>query len=206
MAALDAAMAAYDGAPAADQTEVYFLSDGVPTQSLTAAKIAEWEGFLETNDVDKALAVGIGAGIQANDPDLAAVAWPNGDSGNAIVVTQTSQLIATLISTVDNPVSGNVLTNDDFGADGKGNGGGGLLSIKIGDVTYSFDGKNILNQATGRVIAGAVLMVDPTLIGGLLEFHFDTGDYTYRRASPPRSPKISPTRSSTATATRPRRP
>ncbi len=178
-AALEMAMAAYDGAPPADQTEVYFLSDGAPTQSLTAAQIAEWEGFLDTNDVDKALAVGIGAGIQSNDPDLAAVAYPNGDPGNPIVVTQTSQLIATLVGTVDNPISGNVLTNDDFGADGKGNGGGGLLSIKVGDVTYSFDGKNILNEATGQIIAGAILVVEPTLIGGLLEFHFDSGDYTF---------------------------
>ena len=71
-----------------------------------------------------------------------------------------------------------MLTNDDFGADGKGNGGGGLLSIKIDGVTYSFDGTKIVNGRNVEVIAGATL-VEPTLLGGLLEFHFDSGNYTY---------------------------
>ena len=51
------------------------------------------------------------------------VAYPNGDAQNPLVVTQPGELIDTLVGTVVNPVSGNVLTNDDFGADGKGNAG-----------------------------------------------------------------------------------
>jgi VCBS repeat-containing protein len=179
-AAVDTAMTAYAGAPAADKTEVYFLSDGVPTagQGLSAAKTTQWEGFLSGNHVDKAFAIGIGTGIDAGDPDLAAVAYPAGDAHNPVVVTQPAQLISTLVGTVDNPVSGNVIANDNFGIDGAGNGGGGLLSIKIDGVTYRFDGTKIVNDANAIVIAGATL-VEPTLLGGLLEFHFDSGDYTY---------------------------
>src|SRR5882724_6714326 len=180
-AAIDTAMTAYAGAPAAAKTEVYFLSDGVPTagEGLSADKTAQWEGFLSGNHVDKALAIGIGTGIDAGDPDLAAVAYPNGDPHNPIIVTQPAQLIPTLVATIANPVSCNVIANDDFGADGKGNvGGGGLLSIKIDGVTYSFDGTKIVNDANATVIAGAAL-VEPTLLGGLLEFHFDSGNYTY---------------------------
>jgi VCBS repeat-containing protein len=181
VAAIDTAMAAYAGAPKADQTEVYFLSDGVPSpnQGLNADKTAQWEAFLTTNNVDKALAVGIGqlADPVAAEAALGPVAFPNGDDGNPINVTQPAELVGTLVGTVANAVSGNVLANDDFGADGKGNGGGGILSLTIDGVVYSFDGKDITKGGT-TLIAGNTL-VEPTLLGGLLEFHFDTGAFTY---------------------------
>jgi len=177
-AALSTAMSSFAGAPTASSTEVYFLSDGAPSTSLTANQISQWESFLAGKHVDQALAVGIGTGISATDPDLAAVAWPNGDPQNPVVVTQPSQLIPTLVGTVDNPITGNVIANDDFGADGKGNNGSGLASITVDGVTYAFNGKDIVNQSTNQIIAGAVL-VEQTVLGGLLEFHFDTGNYTY---------------------------
>jgi len=75
-------------------------------------------------------------------------------------------LIPTLVATIANPVSGNVIANDDFGADGKGNvGGGGLLSIKIDGVTYSFAARH-RHDANATVIAGARWW-KPTLLGGL---------------------------------------
>jgi VCBS repeat-containing protein len=181
-AAIDTAMTAYAGAPKADKSEVYFLSDGAPTtgQGLNADKTAQWEGFLNSNHIEKALAIGIGtlANPAAAEAALAPVAYPNGDAQNPLVVTQPGELIDTLVSTVVNTVSGNVLTNDDFGADGKGNAGSGLASIVIDGVTYAFDGTQITKVGTSEVIAGATL-VEHTLLGGLLEFHFDSGTYTY---------------------------
>ncbi len=182
-AAIDEAMAAYADAPTADKTEIYFLSDGVPTAGTSLAQtgtVAAWEAFLAdpANHVDTAFAVGIGTGIAANDPDLADVAFPNGDPKNPTVVTDESLLIETLVGTVANPVSGNVLLNDDFGPDGKGNGGVGLLTITVDGVKYTYGANQITNDANSLVIAGAVLVV-PTDIEGTLEFHFDTGDFTY---------------------------
>jgi VCBS repeat-containing protein len=183
-AAIEEAMAAYADAPAADKTEIYFLSDGVPTAGTSLAAtgtVAAWEAFLAdpANHVDTAFAVGIGNGIATNDPDLADVAFPNGDPQNPTVVTDESLLIDTLVGTVANPVSGNVLLNDDFGPDGKGNGGAGLLTITVAGVTYTFSAGQITNDFDSKVIAGAVLLVPTALEGGTLEFHFDSGDFTY---------------------------
>jgi Mg-chelatase subunit ChlD len=79
-AAIDTAMTAYAGAPKADKSEVYFLSDGAPTagQGLNADKTAQWEGFLNSNHIEKALAVGIGtlANPAAAEAALAPVAYP----------------------------------------------------------------------------------------------------------------------------------
>jgi len=184
-AAIEAAMDAYDDAPAADKTEIYFLSDGTPSAGTSLAAtdtVGAWESFLAdpANNIEGAFAVGIGTGIAANDPDLADVAFPNDAPGNPVVVTDESQLIDTLVGTVANPVSGNVLLNDAFGPDGKGNGGAGLLAITVDGVTYTYTygGNQIANDAGLPLILGAVLIVD-TDLGGTLEFHFDSGDFTY---------------------------
>ena len=182
-AAIEEAMAAYAGAPAADKTEIYFLSDGAPSAGTSLAatgNVGIWENFLSNpaNHIENAFAVGIGTGIAENDPDLADVAFPNGDPANPVVVTDESELIDTLVGTVANPVSGNVLLNDDFGPDGKGNGGAGLLTITVDGVTYTFGANQITNDANLPVIAGATLVVI-TGLGGTLEFHFDNGDFTY---------------------------
>src|SRR5262249_3297519 len=189
-AAIDKTIASYVNVPTADTpgntaTEIYFLSDGNPTAGTSLAdtgKVGTWENFLSSpaNHIDKAFAVGIGSGIAPGDPDLADVAFPNGDPSNPLVLTDESQLLDTLTGTVANHTSGNVLTNDDFGADGKGNGGVGLLSIQVNGHTHTYDqaANQIHDETNALVAAGAVLAVH-TGQGGDLVFHFDTGDYTY---------------------------
>jgi VCBS repeat-containing protein len=187
-AAIQAAMGVFNGAPAdvlnADKTEVYFLSDGEPTKGDSlheAGLVDDWEAFLAQHDVDKAFAVGIGGGLVANDPDLADVAYPNNDPSTLLVVTDESQLIHTLVATVANPVSGNVLDNDSFGADGKGNGGGGLLSLTVDGVTYTYSAGAITSDKAPPhppQIDGATIII-LTALGGSLEFDFDTGNYVY---------------------------
>ncbi len=179
-----------DPLPAADRTEVYFISDGVPNPASSslhspgaAASVAEWESFLTANGIENAFAVGVGAGLTANDPDLGDVAFPNGPGGtepNRLIITDESELLDTLVGTVATPVSGNVLTNDAFGADGKGNGGVGVVSIQVDGHTYTYNqaANEIRNEANALVVAGAVLAVDTTL-GGQLQFHFGTGAYFY---------------------------
>ena len=183
-----------DPAPDADLTEVYFISDGKPnpqSQSLTdSGTVDQWENFLRDNNVDQAFAIGVGSGIPANDHDLEDVAYKDAnhdgidDGSSSIVVTDQSQLLDTLVGTVTvagPPAHGNVLTDpvaDVFGADGKGNGGVGLLSILVGSVTYTYDkaADHITNNFNATVIAGADLIVNTTI--GTLDFNFGNGDYT----------------------------
>jgi len=181
---------AADPAPPADLTQAYFLSDGVPNPATTSlhspsasVSVADWEGFLTANHIDNAFAVGIGASVAVNDPNLGDVAFPNGADGaepNRFIVTDEGKLLDTLVGTTASPVSGNVLTNDIFGADDKGNGGVGLVAIQVDGHTYSYDqaANEIRNETNALVAMGALLTVD-TALGGQLEFQFDTGDYSY---------------------------
>jgi len=108
----------------------YFLSDGNPfpdpaVQGLDAGEQATWETFLTDNDMP-AFALGIGDGI--TEPNLMPIAYdPNDPVGGAantpIIVLNESDLIevvATLQNTFGAVFNGNVLTNDDAGADGFG--------------------------------------------------------------------------------------
>ena len=98
----------------------YFLTDGVPTSGnvpLSDDNVSDWEAFLGDNDITT-FAVGIGTGIPADDPDLVDVAFMS----NPIVVTDESELIDTLLTTITT-VQGNVLADAmpepaTFGADG----------------------------------------------------------------------------------------
>lgn len=172
-----ATMAAFDDAPAADKAEIYFLSDGTPspgTSLAAAGLVGTWEDFLAdpANGIAHAFAVGVGAGVQPNDPDLAAVAFPNDDPQTLLVVADENQLIDTLVSTVANPVSGNVLANDDFGADRPA--AQQITELRQGGEVFTRD------SAGGDVIAndGHVILIR-TDLGGTLQFNFDTGDFTY---------------------------
>ena len=124
------------GPTAADQTLVYFLSDGVPnpvSQGLDTTEETSWINFLNNPDgnagtsdaVTQAFGIGIGSGLSGGDKDqLEPIAWHPGEvagttsSGasdpNVIVVTDQSQLSATLTGTLPGLTTGNVLTNDGF--------------------------------------------------------------------------------------------
>jgi hypothetical protein len=172
-------MAAFDDAPAADKAEIYFLSDGTPspgTSLAAAGLVGTWEDFLAdpVNGIAHAFAVGVGAGVPPNDPDLAAVAFPNNDPETLLVVTGEDQLIDTLVSTVANPVSGNVLANDDFGADGP-------AAQPITQLEHDgqvFTRGSAVDDITVLSNDGQVIVIS-TDLGGTLQFNFDTGDFTY---------------------------
>ena len=118
-----------------------------------------------------AIAVGIGAG--ATQSGLDPVAFPNGDPDNPILVTDESELLSNL--QIPRPVaaSGNVLDNDEFGADG---------ADTPAIVQFAHDGilYTPATPAGGTVIsnAGGVIVI-ATALGAEFEFDFNTGAYTY---------------------------
>jgi T1SS-143 domain-containing protein len=147
-------------------TSLYFFSDGRVSDEddLSNQELRAWENFLRDNDIDS-YAVGVGSNVSENDSDLGQIAFPN-NVDNVIVITSPTDPI--LLGTVTAPAvptsaSGNVLTNDSFGADG-----GRILSILVDGVTHTWDGTD----------ANKVLSVT-TALGGSLTFNFSTGDWEY---------------------------
>ena len=128
------------GPTTADHTLAYFLSDGFPnenngtgTDGIVGGEITAWETFLSNHGIETSFAVGIGTGIDQSA--LNPIAWPNtpGVEPNSIVITDASQLSATLAATLPVAAQGNVLTDgidDAFGADGHGP-GAGIVSITV---------------------------------------------------------------------------
>ena len=190
------------GPTPADHTLVYFLSDGNPNESngtgsngIVGTEITNWETFLTSHGVETSFAVGIGTGI--NQPALNPIAFPNGPGSepNSIVITDPSQLSATLAGTLPVAAQGNVLTDgidDAFGADGHGP-GAGIVSITIKDApldasdphTYSYNvGTNEILRDGIHFANDSTLDVN-TALGGHLTFHFtasgssNAGDYQY---------------------------
>ncbi|MCW8931004.1 MAG: VWA domain-containing protein, partial [Gammaproteobacteria bacterium] len=163
--------------PAADQTLVYFLSDGNPypgtngvddtvvyTDSLGVEHTGSsaWEKFVDEN-VDKAYGVGIGTNVDT-DLGLNSIAYP----GSAILVEDESELSTTLYDSINTGyVSGSVSVFDSdtsgivLGADG-----GHIESITIDGTTYNYD------PSTPEVTY-------TTALGASLTFNFETGAYYY---------------------------
>ena len=196
------------GPTAADQTLVYFLSDGQPnptSSGIDATEEATWINFLNNPDsgtttITNVFAVGIGSGLSGTDANaLEPVAWTPGEVAgtnttaasdhNVFTVTDESQLSATLTGTLTGSVTGNVLDNDHFGADGPHTVSGhfdGIMSITVDSHVYTFDGSTVSlpgGNPAGATASGGTLNVDTTL-GGHLSFDFGTGSYSY---SPPAS-------------------
>ncbi|WP_377276769.1 DUF5801 repeats-in-toxin domain-containing protein [Rhizobium sp. R86522] len=147
-------------------TSLYFFSDGRVSDDddLSNSELRAWENFLRANDIDS-YAVGVGSNVSEDDSDLGQIAFPN-NVDNVIVITSPTDPI--LLGTVTVPAvptsaSGNVLTNDSFGADG-----GRIQSILVDDVTHTWDGSE----------ANEVLNVT-TVLGGSLMFNFRTGAWEY---------------------------
>ncbi|NML76389.1 tandem-95 repeat protein [Rhizobium sp. S-51] len=170
------AIQAASNPPPAGTTSVYFFSDGDVSDSddLTTAERQAWENFLDANHI-KSYAVGVGTDVAVNDNDLKDVAHQTGDP---IVITTGNN--AALLATAATPpaatsASGNVLSNDGFGADG-----GHIASITVDGVTYAWDGAATITKsgaATGTLVGAALDLV--TTLGGHLTFNFATGAWTY---------------------------
>ncbi|UCD65415.1 MAG: VWA domain-containing protein, partial [Deltaproteobacteria bacterium] len=115
--------------PDADNTFVYFLSDGDPRpvddpdSFVQADDRAAWETFLNNEDIDEVYAVGIGDGVTTTTY-LETVAWTSDAGGapidNVIMVDTFDDLSGTLES-IAQTVYGNVITDgtaNDYDPDG----------------------------------------------------------------------------------------
>ncbi|XZG68752.1 retention module-containing protein [Chitinibacteraceae bacterium HSL-7] len=138
--ALAAVIGNFGTPPAADQTYVYFISDGEPygsdgsnSNSIDSTERAAWVNFLESTGIDGVYAIGIGSGVSQTDSDLLDVAWsPSGNhAGNVVLISGADDLAATLTQLSGG--SGNVISNDIPGADGLG-------SPHLLSVSYDADG------------------------------------------------------------------
>ncbi|WP_234915631.1 retention module-containing protein [Aeromonas caviae] len=197
------------------QNVSYFMSDGLPNANSLSGTPAtvpdgnnslgggngidgdgttlsgetkDWADFLTANNINSyALGMGSGATQSALDP----IAY-NGVSGaspantTAVVVTDFSQLTATLLSTVVAPPLAGQLLNGvaaSAGADG-----GWLNAITVGGVTYTYNQKTDSASVSGGTSVGTFNTATNewtiTLAGGILKVDMDNGAYTY---TPPSS-------------------
>ncbi|MDX7716400.1 retention module-containing protein [Aeromonas caviae] len=197
------------------QNVSYFMSDGLPNANSLSGTPAtvpdgnnslgggngidgdgttlsgetkDWADFLTANNINSyALGMGSGATQSALDP----IAY-NGVSGaspantTAVVVTDFSQLTATLLSTVVAPPLAGQLINGvaaSAGADG-----GWLNAITVGGVTYTYNQKTGSAGVSVGTSAGTFNTATNewtiTLAGGILKVDMDNGAYTY---TPPTS-------------------
>ena len=197
------------------QNVSYFMSDGLPNANSLSGTPAtvpdgnnslgggngidgdgttlsgetkDWADFLTANNINSyALGMGSGATQSALDP----IAY-NGVSGaspantTAVVVTDFSQLTATLLSTVVAPPLAGQLLNG--GAASAGADGGWLNAITVGGVTYTYNQKTDSAGVSGGTSAGTFNTTTNewtiTLAGGILKVDMDNGAYTY---TPPTS-------------------
>ena len=186
------------------QNVSYFLSDGQPNQNsvtgtgtvhgslgggngIDLTEESDWVGFLNANHIASfALGMGTGAVQSALDP-IAYNGMGTGAAMDATVVTDFSQLSATLISTISAlPIEGNLVDAatlpgpGSFGADG-----GHVQSIAVDGTTYTYDptaGGSIAH--TGGVDKGTFATSTNELTvtldaGGKIAFNMDTGHYLY---------------------------
>jgi len=192
-AAIDEIQASYNtGLPAgADQTLLYFLSDGDPNLGdFPAVGVPEYESFLTNNNIDVAFGIGVGDILTTDGFDaLDAVAFPNGNDSNPFIVTNEVDLSAQLISTVSSSVVTGTIGDGMSGTVGAETGadGGYLQSIEIDGALYTFTPDNITAPTTGQIsvsgIAGSIsgtVFTMTTDLGGQFTFDFLTGDYSYR--------------------------
>ncbi|MFU1544679.1 DUF5801 repeats-in-toxin domain-containing protein [Aeromonas veronii] len=197
------------------QNVSYFMSDGQPTANALSGPAAsvpdnnnalgggygidgdgptlsgetkDWADFLTANNINSfALGMGSGSTQSALDP----IAY-NGVSGaspantTAVVVTDFSQLAATLLSTVIAPPLAGQMINGivaSAGADG-----GWLSSITVGGVTYTYNQNTDTSGVSGGTSVGTFNQSTNewtiALAGGTLKVDMDNGAYTY---TPPSS-------------------
>ena len=171
--------------PPADQTLMYFVSDGAPTGDHTVDSsvvyggqngVAAWEAYVAAN-IDVAYGIGIGSG-SVNLSHLQDVAYPNTDDNGdgvddyAFILSNPNDLATSLLETLaDNIVVGELgllgtasSTGFMIGADD-----GIIVNIAIDGTTYT------LADADGS----GELTIPPTLLGGEFSFNFVSGAYTY---------------------------
>ena len=175
------------GSIAGAQNVAYFVSDGEPNQPSGSAGIspteqAVWENFLSTNKV-VSYALGAGTGVTASALEPVAFNGASGQQMPAIVVTDMSQLTATLVGTVNAvTTNGNLLT--DATAGGFGADGGYINQISINGQSFNY------NPATDQVttaggtqqftfVQATNVLTITTAIGASFVVDLDDGTYSY---------------------------
>ncbi|SFZ98352.1 T1SS secreted agglutinin RTX [hydrothermal vent metagenome] len=169
-AALNAVINGYNP-PTADKTLVYFISDGEPNSGyeVDTTLEANWESFLNSNNIDISYGIGIGSGVSLND--LYPIAYPDAGSNEpyAINVLQASDMEATLLATVNVAiVTGDTVTTNGsesgiiLGADD-----GHIDSIEVDGVTHTYDSSTNTTETI------------TTSLGGEIFINYETGEYQY---------------------------
>ncbi len=191
-AALDTAQTAFgsSGALSNAQNVVYFLSDGRPNRpsdsaGINASEEAEWIEFLESNLIHS-YALGMGTGVDQSNLDPIAYDGQSGTNTDAILVTDFNQLESTLLGTVPDPVSGELLSTVMNGeTTGIGADGGYIQSVTAQGTTYHYDpsgGGSVSVSGgpdNGSFDAATQTLVIATALGGTFEIDLDDGHYSY---------------------------
>src|SRR5690606_34619580 len=108
-------------------------------------------------------------------PEIAGKTDSAAEDGNVIIINDNDMSeLGTILEAQLETADGNVLTNDQFGADG-----GHIQSITVSGVTFAFDGTGTVTE-NGTPLAGYVdhgtWVEITTALGGKLVFYFaDTG-------------------------------
>ena len=170
-----------DGLPTADRSVMYFLSDGEPnpaSDGLSGSEVTSWESALQGSPIDMVYAFGMGTGI-TNTSALEPVGWERdttSDADTVAVIENMSDLTAYLLATV--PTTGNILTNDEGGADG----GKSIVSITVDGVIHTAadagvgpDGKLDIDLGDGK---------------GTLTIDFDDGSYLFTPGAYPTGTEV----------------
>ncbi|WP_157910882.1 beta strand repeat-containing protein [Vulcanococcus limneticus] len=197
-----------NGKIADGQNILYFFSDGQPNvnsisgtgtantplgggDGIDNAEATAWEGFLDTNNIN-AFAIGLGSGVNATALNPIAFNGSAGTQSNAIVVTDLSQLNATILSTISSlPISGLLLNPPSPSAASFGADGGWIQSITVDNTVYSYNQPTDTassNTANGTFNSSPNEWTVSTSAGGSIKVDMDNGTYTY-------TPPVNPTSS-----------
>jgi VCBS repeat-containing protein len=156
--------------PAADQSFVYFISDGVPNSGseITDARQTDWEDYLDTANYDIAFAIGIGnAPLDELTPIAHSVDPNDDDSEYAVIVDDADDLTDTVLEYFDNgTITGEVKLLDTDGGILEGADGVSITAVTIDGVTYQYDA--LTPEITIQ-----------TVMGGEFRINFESGEYYY---------------------------
>ncbi|CAK6694537.1 hypothetical protein OGCDGJMD_01654 [Cyanobium usitatum str. Tous] len=191
------------------QNILYFLSDGEPNENdlsnsslptygtsdnnlgggdgISYSEEDDWIGFLENFDI-KAYSIGLGSGVSASKLDpIAYDGTGAGTNTPAIVVTNLSQLDATLSNTIAAPPLVGTLLDGVTAATGAD--GGWVQSVVVNGVTFSWDQSTDVSAVSGsssgtsgtsgtfNTVTNEWTIATPQ--GAVFKVDMDTGSYLY---------------------------
>jgi T1SS-143 domain-containing protein len=195
--ALETAINAYGSPGKLDnaQTVSYFFTDGEPNRGLggtsdlsgnenassadagiQAAEERAWIQFLETYNI-KSYALGLGQNTSTTQLDPIAYDGQAGVNTGGVKVTNFDQLDGVLSETVAASISGSLVTNGGFGADG-----GYVKSVAVDGSTYTFNattGAITVNGTNNSTYDSASHKLTITTTKGSLVLDLDDGTFVF---------------------------